>query len=278
MKHHTLHTVAAVALILPLLGIGLIGCSASSSQDQQSSEPSTSADIPNLDEWEVHSMERPNPEKITPATASTQEEAGQAPSDAVVLFDGKDLSEWQTPSGDPAPWKVENGYFEVVPGTGTIQTKKGFGDVQLHIEWQAPNPPKGEGQDRGNSGVFFMDGRYEVQVLDSYNSDTYADGQASALYGQYPPAVNATREPGKWQTYDIIFQRPRFDANGNVTEPARVTVLHNGVLTQNNRRLTGPTGHHARPPYEAHADALPIALQDHDHPVRFRNVWLRNLE
>lgn len=231
--------------------------------------------LPDLSDWDVHSMERPNPPRIEPPA---QYAPVPPPSDAVVLFGGEDLSAWQTPDGDDAPWAVEDGYFQVVPGTGPIQTREGFGDVQLHVEWMAPSPPDGEGQDRGNSGVFFMEGRYEVQVLDSYQSDTYADGQASALYGQNPPMVNATRPPGEWQTYDIVFDRPHFDEDGDLTEAAQVTVFHNGVLVHNHRTLTGPTAHEARPPYEAHESALPIQLQDHNHPVRFRNIWLRELE
>jgi hypothetical protein len=170
-----------------------------------------------------------------------------------------------------------DGYFEVVPGTGSIGTVDPFGDVQLHIEWMTPNPPRGSGQDRGNSGVFLM-GRYEVQVLDSYRNDTHADGQAAALYGEFPPLVNASRPPGQWQTYDIIFRRPHFDGQGRVVRRARVTVLHNGVLVHDAIELTGPTSDMVRRPYAAHADSLPITLQDHGHPVRFRNVWLRRLD
>ena len=227
--------------------------------------------------WEIHDLERPKPEVVDPGTIGTADQPGDPPADAIVLFDGTSLDAWQTPEGEPAPWKVAEGYFEVVPGEGGIQTRQGFGDVQLHIEWAAPNPPVGEGQDRGNSGVFLM-GQYEVQVLNSYENETYADGQAAAVYGQYPPLVNATRAPGEWNTYDIIFHRPRFDEAGTVTDSATVTVIHNGVLVQDHEVLTGPSGHHSRPPYAAHADALPIFLQDHDHPVRFRNVWVRELE
>ncbi|HVO57861.1 MAG TPA: DUF1080 domain-containing protein [Dongiaceae bacterium] len=226
--------------------------------------------------WEIHDRNRPVPPVVTPGTKSTQESAGKAPSDAVVLFDGKDLSQWVQADGSAAKWKVENGYFEVVPKTGELHTKQAFGDCQLHVEFREPDPPKGEDQDRGNSGVFLM-GKYEIQVLDSYNSKTYADGQAGAVYGQYPPLVNASRAPGQWQSYDIIFHGPRFDANGKLTRPARVTVLHNGVLVQDNVELTGPTGHHMRPPYEAGPDKLPLALQDHNHPVRYRNIWIREL-
>lgn len=226
--------------------------------------------------WEIHDRNRPLPAVITPGTASTQDAAGKAPSDAVVLFDGKDLSKWSMKDGSPAKWKVENGYFEVVPKSGYIYTRDSFGDCQLHVEFREPDPPKGEDQDRGNSGVFLM-GLYEIQVLDSYENKTYADGQASAVYGQYPPLVNASRAPGQWQSYDIIWHGPRFDASGKLTRPAHVTVLHNGVLVQDNVELTGPTGHHVRPPYTAGPNKLPLALQDHDHPVRYRNIWIRPL-
>jgi hypothetical protein len=151
-----------------------------------------------------------------------------------------------------------------------------FGDCQLHVEFAEPNPPKGEDQDRGNSGVF-LQGLYEIQVLDSYQSKTYADGQAGAVYGQFPPLVNASRPPGQWQTYDIVFHGPRFDAAGKLLRPAHITVLHNGVLVQDNVEPTGPTGHHKRPPYTAGPDKLPLSLQDHNHPVRYRNIWLREL-
>jgi hypothetical protein len=230
-----------------------------------------------VEDWPIHDRTRPLPPIITPATASTQDQAGKPPSDAIVLFDGKDLSQWESVNGGPAKWKVENGYLEVVAKTGGIRTKQAYGDCQLHVEWMSPDPPRGQDQDRGNSGVFPMT-HYEIQVLDSYNNVTYADGQASALYGQYPPLVNACRPPGQWQTYDIVFHGPRFDQNGNVTRKVRVTVLHNGVLTQDNVELTGPTTHKARPPYKAHPEKLPLMLQDHDHPVRFRNIWIRELQ
>ena len=227
--------------------------------------------------WEIHDRNRPNPVVITPGTASTQDAPGKPPSDATVLFDGKDISHWVSKKdGSPAKWTVADGYMEVAPKTGDIQTKDAFGDCQLHVEFREPSPPKGEDQDRGNSGVFLM-GLYEIQVLDSYNSKTYADGQVSAVYGQYPPLVNAARPPGEWQTYDIIWHGPRFSADGKVTRPAHVTVILNGVLTQDNVELTGPTGHHVRPPYTATPEKLPLALQDHNHPVRYRNIWIRNL-
>lgn len=228
-------------------------------------------------DWEVHDRERPQPTVIMPPTPSTQEQAGRPPSDAIVLFGGTGLSAWETPDGEPVPWQSTTEYFQVLPGTGGIQTKQGFGDVQVHVEWTAPEPPVGEDQDRGNSGVFLM-GRYEVQVLDVYLNRTYPDGQAAAVYGQYPPLVNAMRAPGEWNVYDIVFTRPRFDGQGNLESPAYVTVFHNGVLVQNHEELTGPSSHYERPEYEAHPDRLPISLQDHDHPVRFRNMWVRELE
>jgi len=228
-------------------------------------------------DWAIHDEKRPQPRVVDPGTASTAEQPGRPPSDAIVLFDGKDLSQWRAEkTGAPAPWKVENGYFEVVPKSGGIETAASFGDCQLHLEWAAPSPPVGTGQDRGNSGIFLM-GQYEVQVLDSYQSQTYPDGQASALYGQYPPLVNAARPPGQWQTYDIIFRAPRFSADGSLTRPARLTVIHNGVVVHDARELTGPTAHKARPAYKVHAAKLPLGLQDHDHPVRYRNIWIREL-
>ena len=227
--------------------------------------------------WEIHDRNRPNPPVITAGTASTQDAPGKPPSDAVVLFDGKDSAHWvQKKDGSPAKWTVADGYMEVAPKTGDIQTKESFGDCQLHVEFREPSPPKGEDQDRGNSGVFLM-GLYEIQVLDSYNSKTYADGQVAAVYGQYPPLVNAARPPGEWQTYDIIWHGPRFSADGKLTRPAHVTVIHNGVLVQDNVEPTGPTGHHVRPPYLPGPDRLPLALQDHNHPVRYRNIWIREL-
>ena len=164
-----------------------------------------------------------------------------------------------------------------VSGTGSIHTTRAFGDCQLHVEWASPVGETGTGQDNGNSGVYLM-GLYEVQVLNSYQNVTYADGQAAAIYGQYPPLVNASRPPGEWQTYDIVFHRPRFDSQGRVVSPARMTVFHNGILVQDDVALSGPTAHMTRPPYKAQADRLPLALQDHQHKVRFRDIWVRELE
>ena len=235
--------------------------------------PQSPAQKEELEKWAIHDMNRPLPRVVDPGAAGP---TAAAPSDAVVLFNGNDLAQWEDAKGEPARWKVREGYMEVVAKTGSIRTKKGFGDCQLHIEWATPVTVSGEGQERGNSGVFLMD-TYEVQVLDSFENRTYADGQAAALYGQYPPLVNACRKPGEWQTYDIVFHRPRFAADGKLAEPARLTVFHNGILVHDNDVLTGPTAHKARPPYKAHADKLPLSLQDHGNPTRFRNIWLREL-
>jgi hypothetical protein len=226
-----------------------------------------------LQKWPVHDEARPMPPVVDPGPAGPP---AAVPADAVVLFDGRDLSGWTTAKGAPAKWLVKDGYMEVVKGAGSIQTIRGFGDCQLHVEWATPSPAVGSGQNRGNSGVFLMN-TYEVQVLDSHESRTYADGMAAALYGHYPPLVNVSRRPGEWQTYDIVFRAPRFDQSGAVMSPARFTVFHNGVLVHDAQELTGPTVHKARPPYKAHADRLPIGLQDHGHPVRFRNIWIREL-
>jgi hypothetical protein len=225
--------------------------------------------------WPQHSMERPKPPVVFPGAMGTS----TPPSDAIVLFGSRSLEAWRTTNATagPAPWRVRGGYFEVAPGTGGIQTKERFGDVQLHIEWSAPRPEAGASQDRGNSGVFLM-GRYEVQILDSYESESYADGMAGAIYGQYPPSVNPTRAPGEWNSYDIIFHRPRFDGSGRVTSAARMTVFFNGVLVHDDVALLGPTSNARRDPYVAHDAALPISLQDHDHKVKFRNIWVRRLE
>lgn len=224
-------------------------------------------------EWEVHSMERPRPPVIDPGPAGAP---APPPSDAIVLFNGTDLSEWQRQGGGAPGWRVADGYLEVVGGTGSISTRRAFGDIQLHVEWATPVRAQGEGQNFGNSGVFLME-LYEIQVLESHGNDTYPDGQAAALYGQEPPLVNASRPPGEWQTYDVVFRRPRFDENGELVRPARVTVLHNGVVVHDAAEFHGRTVHGARASYSAHDDRLPIMLQDHGDPVRFRNIWVREL-
>jgi 3-keto-disaccharide hydrolase len=214
---------------------------------------------------------RTAPTVVTPGRTSAD-----PPSDAIVLFDGRDLSKWRSGDGSPAKWTVRDGYVEVAPGTGEIVSADSFGDCQLHIEWATPAVVKGEGQERGNSGVFLM-GRYEIQVLDSYQNETYFHGQAGAVYKQYAPLVNASRPPGQWQTYDIIFKAPKFDEQGKVTERARVTVLQNGVLIQNNVEIYGITYNDRPAVYIAHPPEQPLHLQDHGNPVRYRNIWIRRL-
>jgi len=223
--------------------------------------------------WKSHDLNRPKPRIITPPV---QYLPVNPPSDAIVLYDGTDLSQWEGMDGKATKWINGDGYFECVKGSGYIRSKQAFGDIQLHIEWVAPLPVEGESQGRGNSGVFLM-GKYEVQVLDSYDNTTYADGQASAVYGQYPPQVNATRPPGEWQAYDIVFHRPRFNSLGMPLKPARMTVFHNGILVQDNVELWGGTEWQKYSPYKLHTDKLPISLQDHGNPVRFRNIWVREL-
>jgi hypothetical protein len=220
--------------------------------------------------WKAHDPERPKPAVVAPGALGTP------PSDAIVLFDGRGLSEWAATDGKPAGWTVRDGYMETAPGAGAIKTRRGFGDIQLHLEWATPSRVEGNGQGRGNSGVIIM-GRYEVQVLDSHGNETYADGQAAAVYGQYPPLVNASRGPGEWQTYDIIFRRPRFLPNGSLRSPANMTVFHNGVLVQDHVDLWGSTDWLQYREYQAHSDTLPLILQDHANPVRYRNIWLRAL-
>ena len=227
--------------------------------------------------WLGHDRDRPQPALVDPGTPSSLDQPGRPPSDATVLFGGKDTSQWVAMDGSPTKWIIRDGVFECVPGSGYVRTLQSFGDCQLHVEWASPTPPHGDSQGRGNSGVFFGYDRYECQVLDSFQNPTYADGGAAAIYGQYPPLVNAMRPPGQWETYDIVWTAPRFNAEGNLVSKARETVFHNGVLVQNNVELTGPTGWIGRVPYKAHPERLPIALQDHGNPVRFRNICVREL-
>lgn len=211
----------------------------------------------------------PVPAKITPG------ENNAPPSDAIILFDGKDLNEWTNGKGAAAEWIVEDGAMTVKPRTGEIRTRQKFGDFQLHIEWRTPSEVKGEGQGRGNSGIFMME-KYELQVLDSYVSKTYSNGQAGSIYKQSVPLVNACKGPGEWQTYDVIFMAPVFTEKGTIKTPARITVLHNGVLIQNNYELKGPTEFNRIPMYEAHGKGS-LTLQDHGNPVSYRNIWVREL-
>lgn len=202
--------------------------------------------------------------------------AADAPSDAIVLFNGSNLNQWESEKGGAAPWTIADGAMTVKPQSGGIRTKQGFGDCQLHVEWRTPAVVKGEGQMRGNSGIFLM-GRYELQVLDSYNNTTYSNGQAGSIYKQHIPLANASRPPGEWQTYDIIFTAPRFYADGRIKSAARNTVMHNGVLVQNNVEIWGQTQYIGIANYEKHADLEPIFLQDHGDLVSFRNIWIRPL-
>jgi len=215
-------------------------------------------------EWRVHDDARPRPPVVVPGRG------GGPPSDATVLFDGTNLDAW---SG--GPWSIEDGAL-VVNGTGAMQTKESFGDIQLHLEWSSPAEVESASQGRGNSGVFLL-GRYEVQVLDSYENESYADGQAAALYGQRPPDVNACRAPGEWQTYDILFRAPRFEED-ELTSPGVVTVLHNGVAVHHAEAFIGATAHKQVAKYAPHASQGPIQLQDHGNPVRYRNIWVRPLK
>lgn len=232
-----------------------------------------------MKKYDVHDPTRPHPPVITPP-----EQIGQPPSDAIVLFDGKDTSQWVSEKGGgEVKWIVENGYMQVAPKAGGIRTKEMFGNCQLHIEWCTPEgiDPKITDQKRSNSGVFLMD-KYEIQVLDSYTDDdyktnhTYADGQAGAIYGQHPPMVNVCRKAGQWQSYDISFLRPLFDAGGNLVRKGRITLLHNGVVVHNNLDIEGATAHKQKAKYSPH-EAGYIHLQDHGNPLRFRNIWIREL-
>ena len=223
-------------------------------------------------QWLVHDLRRPLPEVVTPGVRSQD-----APSDAIMLLDGTNLDHWvYRKGGAPAAWLVKDGFIEL-NHTGSIQTKEKFEDVQLHIEWANPAEPKGVSQVRGNSGIFFM-GRYEVQIVASFNNRTYADGSAASLYGQHPPLVNACRQSGEWQTYDIIFRAPRFDGD-KLVEPARVTMFHNGVLVHFNQKFFGSTSYRALAKYSPHGPG-PVQIQDHGdrQPMRFRNIWARRLK
>lgn len=222
-------------------------------------------------EWDPKLTEvwEPQARVVTPGVATSP------PSDAIVLFDGKSTAEFTHEDGSPIKWEVKDGDMTVMPGSGGIFTKRTFTDCQLHIEWRAPSVVKGEGQGRGNSGIFFQ-GRYEVQVLDSYNNRTYTNGQAGSIYKQSFPLVNACRPPGEWQTYDIIFTAPRFNADGVRTNPGYLTVLQNGIIVQNHTEIRGTTAYRGLPQNEPHG-AGPIQLQDHGDLVSYRNIWIRQL-
>jgi hypothetical protein len=276
MFRNALLGLAIVALLSPLAG-----CAEPNAPQPQAKKPAPIQWVETeTGKWMVHDMNRPAPPVVTPGDASCGDKVGVAPSDAVVLFDGKDLSKWESVKkpGQPAPWKMGNGCFETVKDAGYIRSKQKFGSCQLHIEFATPDKVAGKDQGRGNSGVFLME-MYEIQVLDSYNNRTYADGQCGALYGRNVPLVNACRKPGEWQTYDIIFHRPTFK-DKKVDRKARFTVFHNGVLVHDNVELQGGTnwiGPHALTDYISHGDKGSLALQDHGNPVRFRNIWIREL-
>lgn len=242
-------------------------------KSQASQAPVGYDDTPMLpgSRWRVHDAGRPQPRVIYPGDGP-----GQPPSDAIVLFDGTDFSRWVARDGGPVTWRIEGDAMQVVPRAGNIQTKEHFGDCQLHVEWASPAEVVGDSQGRGNSGVFLL-GKYEIQVLDSFENRTYADGHAGAIYGQYPPLVNVSRRPGEWQAFDIFFVAPRFDA-GKLTSPAYLTLMYNGVLVHHHQAFLGPTGHKILAAYdEPHGPEGPIMLQDHKNPVRYRNIWVRSI-
>ncbi|MEX2264095.1 MAG: DUF1080 domain-containing protein [Bryobacteraceae bacterium] len=266
--------------------VALAGCAADSHAQEKGKKKSNRTtpvgydDTPFLPDgkWRVHDIKRPHPRIVTPGA-----EPGRPPSDAIVLFDGKDLSQWASygPGRErrqvvPAGWKVENGYMEIAPKSGGIFTKEKFGNCQLHLEWASPAGIDGSSQMRGNSGVLLMN-LYEIQVLDSYRNLTYADGQAASIYGQYPPLVNASRKPGEWQTYDIVFEAPHFEGD-KLTRPAYATVFHNGVLVHHRKEIVGRMAHKVVGTYAPHGPEEPLGLQDHDVPVRYRNIWMRRLK
>ncbi|MDD2551661.1 MAG: DUF1080 domain-containing protein [Dysgonamonadaceae bacterium] len=231
-------------------------------------------DVPKIMEMKPEMTEvwEPEVEVVTPG-----EKYGDAPSDAIILFKDGFMNEWTNDKGDLPEWPVEDGVMTV--GPSQIKTKRKFGSVQLHIEWRSPSVVKGTSQGRGNSGVFFADGRYEVQVLDSYNNRTYRNGQAASVYKQHAPLVNASKKPGEWQTYDIIFMHPHFNEDGTYLVPPKITVFHNGVLVQNSVELRGPTLYIGMPEYniEKHGPGS-IMLQNHGDKVSYRNIWVRELK
>ena len=265
---HTRHTFVLGAVILASI-VGLV-------RAQQKNLGYDDTPMQPNGKWHIHDGARPQPKIVTPGAANASSVAAMPPSDAIVLLGpGRDLSKWQTLDGSPATWPIDGGVVE--SGKGYIRTRDEFTDFQLHVEWATPAKVIGESQGRGNSGVFLL-GKFEVQVLDSYQNPTYPDGQAAAMYGQFPPLVNASRRPGEWQTYDIVFEAPRFGDDGKVTRPAIVTVLHNGVLVQNHFELLGGTFYDRPAAYAKHAEKLPMHLQYHGNPIRFRNIWIREIQ
>lgn len=276
---------AVLAVAVVAMAAFWVGSPMASAMPQAAAAPQAHApigyeDTPYLpgQPWRVHDIKRPHPRIITPGA-----KLGDPPSDAVVLFDGKDLSKWVSvqhkgPDAEkilPPGWKLQDGYVEQVPGAGDLVTKEKFGDCQLHVEWAAPAEIQGESQNRGNSGVLVMS-RYEIQVLDSYNNVTYADGQAASIYGQWPPLVNASRKPGEWQAYDIVFEAPRFEGD-KLVKPAYFTVFHNGVVVHNRQEVIGRMAHRMVGTYAPHGPEEPLMLQEHGTHTRYRNIWIRRL-
>ena len=256
----------------PLLSLAILATLPAFAEDKPS--PIGYEDTPLIpgSEWRVHDIKRPAPPVVTPGKT-----ASDAPSDAIVLFNGTDNASFTGKEGAPCPWKVEDG--ELVVFGGDIWTKESFGSCQLHLEWKTAPETKGNSQKKGNSGIFFMD-RYETQILDAYNNPTYADGTPGGVYGQTAPMANAVRPPGNWQVYDVIFTAAKVDKEGKVTEPAYVTTIINGICVQNHTKIMGPTKHKQTTSYEGvFPEKAPIRLQDHknDPPVRFRNIWIRPL-
>jgi hypothetical protein len=259
---------------------GLLAAFAGSAQNQEKKKEVIQWVDTESGRWMVHDENRPAPPLVFPATCGVQEIFAKAPPDAVVLFDGQDLSNWSDAKGQASKWLARNGYMESVKGAGYIRTKQAFGSCQLHVEFATPSTVTGAGQGRGNSGVF-LQGIYEIQVLDSYENKTYPDGQCGALYGRAVPLVNASCKPGQWQTYDVVYHRPFFDQSGKVTMKAVFTVFHNGILIHDRVELEGGTNWisaHEVTEYAAHGDKGPLMLQDHSNPVRFRNIWIREVK
>jgi hypothetical protein len=260
MRHHKFVILAAVTL-----NVAVSAQQAPIGYDDTPMQPNNT--------WRVHDGTRPYPAIVTPAR---MKDPVAPPSDAIVLLGaGNNLGAWQMADGSPATWTMKDGVLQT--GKGIVQTREQFTDFQLHVEFATPSEVKGDSQGRGNSGVFLL-GKFEVQVLDSYHNITYPDGQAAAMYGQYPPLVNVARAPGEWQTYDIVFTAPRFSGDSTLDKPATVTVLHNGVVVHNGTAYWGPTRHKSVLPYTPDMARGPIALQDHGNPVRYRNIWIRALK
>ncbi len=269
-------------LVLAFLTVSILGAQQQAATDSKKDigdDKRGYTDTPQLpgQPWKVHDAARPRPRKVKPGQPLLQE---APPSDAIVLFDGKDLSQWVTSGKNGGAtqephWKVENGYMEIVPHSGRLATKEKFGNCQLHLEWMIPKEVQGAGQGRGNSGVELMM-RYEIQVLESSENLTYADGQAASIYGQWPPLVNASQPQGEWNVYDIFFEAPKFDGD-KVSTPGYVTIVHNGVLVQNHQTILGAAIHRRVAKYTAHAPEEPLSLQDHNQTVRYRNIWIRRL-